>query len=321
MLLPRFAAVRVALSITLSALPITLSALTFVPLACLASPEEQTGQPRPQSLRIERASSPSSKEKSLLHQASALYHQGDRGTAERLFKQVLTLDPGNADANFSLGAIAEQRGELAAALCYYQAALAANPSDKEAIEAVESLQAKMHWQNMAPAEKPGSEGSTKLAGHVDTLAVGADTDLQRGLVARDAGRTDEALAFLQKALQQNPHELQAMIAMAEIYSRSGQHVPALACYQMALREQSSNPRLKAAVELESNKSGLPGSAQQPSADPGRTHFTANLPVQQKARRSTGRTLVNICGGVLQVAACVGICNPSRHLYQLWNPRF
>jgi tetratricopeptide (TPR) repeat protein len=311
MLLPR-SAVRVALSITLSTLPLAS-------VACFASPENQPRRSQPQSQKTESLSASHSNEKDLLRQAAAVYHQGDRTAAERLLKKVLSLDPNNADANFSLGAIAEERGDLAGALSYYQAAHTANSADREAAEAISSIQDKLHRQSLSSANRGNSEPSTPLSGHVDTLAAGVETDFQRGIAAKDAGRTDEAMAFFQRALQQNPHELQAMIAMGEIYSRRGQHVPALACYQMSLKENSSDPRLKAAVELEANSSGLSGSVQEQAATRQKTQFAANIPEQPKGRRSTSRALVGLCSGVLQVAACVGVCHPSRHLYYLWHP--
>lgn len=257
-------------------------------------------------------------EKELLAQAMRLHNQGDKNGAERLFKQVLSVNSRNADASFSLGAIAEENGDLYGALGYYRSALAANSSDKEAVEAIASVQQKLQPFRI-DIRNHGVQPAAPLAGHVDAVAAGVETDCKRGMIARNEGREDEALACFQRALQQNPHNLQAMVAMAEIYSQRGQHVPALACYQMALHQDESNAALKAAVDLENSKAGLPRPSKQHTSCKRTVGFATNVPEEPKSERAA-RALVGLCGQVLEATGVVGMCTPHRGAALLWNLR-
>lgn len=69
-----------------------------------------------------------------------LHREGRLAEAEDRFKEVLKLEPYNGDACFSLGSLAEERGDLAGALGYYSAASVANPNDREAKDAVLQVQ-------------------------------------------------------------------------------------------------------------------------------------------------------------------------------------
>ena len=77
-----------------------------------------------------------------MRQALAKYEQHDMVSAERLFNQVLLSDPSNVDANFNLGAIAEDREDFSKALNYYQAALRINPADRGVADAISSVSQK-----------------------------------------------------------------------------------------------------------------------------------------------------------------------------------
>ena len=76
----------------------------------------------------------------LLKQGMAAHRSGNHQFAEDRFKRALALDPGNADAFFNLGALAETRGDLLGALTNYRAALGINPLDRQLQDAVHSLE-------------------------------------------------------------------------------------------------------------------------------------------------------------------------------------
>lgn len=82
----------------------------------------------------------------VLVQGIKLHQNGNLSDAEQKFKQVLKLDPYNADACFSLGSLAEGKGDLAGALGYYSAAAVANPNDREARDAVLQVQERIAQQ-------------------------------------------------------------------------------------------------------------------------------------------------------------------------------
>jgi tetratricopeptide (TPR) repeat protein len=76
----------------------------------------------------------------LLKQGMAAHRAGNHQVAEDKFKQVLSMEPRNADAFFNLGALAETRGDLIGALTHYRAALGINPLDRQLQEAVRSIE-------------------------------------------------------------------------------------------------------------------------------------------------------------------------------------
>lgn len=80
---------------------------------------------------------------SQLEQAIRLHQDGKVVEAETSLQQILQNHPGNADACFSLGAIAETKGDLTKALDYYTSAMQANPTDEEARIAVAEISRKI----------------------------------------------------------------------------------------------------------------------------------------------------------------------------------
>ena len=62
----------------------------------------------------------------LLHQAVTHHQAGNLADAEKLYRAILTKQPGHPDANHNLGVLVIGSGRAAAALPYFQAALQAN---------------------------------------------------------------------------------------------------------------------------------------------------------------------------------------------------
>lgn len=89
---------------------------------------------------------------SQLEQAIRLHQDGKVFEAESSLQQVLQKNPGNADACFSLGAIAEAKGDLTRALDYYTSAMQTNPSDDEARIAVAEISRKIKESHAASAQ-------------------------------------------------------------------------------------------------------------------------------------------------------------------------
>lgn len=78
--------------------------------------------------------------RNLLEQGIAAHRAGNVSKAESFFKQVLNQNHGDVNANFSLGTIAEQKGDLESALGYYRASLAVQPNDREFQRAVAEVE-------------------------------------------------------------------------------------------------------------------------------------------------------------------------------------
>ena len=96
--------------------------------------------------KIERAANASQEKdqsSNSLEAAVKLHHDGKILQAEESLRKILEDNPRSADAFFSLGAIAESRGDFKAALDYYTSAMQANPGDIESREAVAEMSRKI----------------------------------------------------------------------------------------------------------------------------------------------------------------------------------
>ncbi|MDP7625533.1 MAG: tetratricopeptide repeat protein, partial [Rhodospirillales bacterium] len=62
-----------------------------------------------------------------LEKGLELHQQGKLDEAAAIYQEVLTADPGNADALHFLGLIAQQRGDLSTAIEQIEAAIAVEP--------------------------------------------------------------------------------------------------------------------------------------------------------------------------------------------------
>ena len=65
-----------------------------------------------------------------LEKGLELHQQGKLDEAAAIYQEVLTADPGNADALHFLGLIAQQRGDLSTAIEQIEAAIAVERSDR-----------------------------------------------------------------------------------------------------------------------------------------------------------------------------------------------
>ncbi len=89
-----------------------------------------------------------SEARELVRQGMQMHAAGQNDAAERSFKHALSLDPKCADAYYNLGAMAEERGDLTAALNNYHSGLKLQPQDNELKEAVSSVTEQMSHRNM-----------------------------------------------------------------------------------------------------------------------------------------------------------------------------
>lgn len=112
----------------------------------------------------------------LMERSMALAIECHRGgnypQAEELYRAVLSLDPGHADANHNLGAIAVECGQFLASVPFFQAALQANPKERQ------------YWVSLVDALIQAGEAA--LAGGVleDALRAGLAGDAAGEMVER-----------------------------------------------------------------------------------------------------------------------------------------
>ena len=102
----------------------------------------------------------------LLHDGMDKHQAGKTDEAEKIFKDVLIASPYNAHASFNLGAISEERGDLAAALGHYRTALIADPNDTEVQQAVAQIEEEISKRQDGPIRNPLQATTTASNGHV-----------------------------------------------------------------------------------------------------------------------------------------------------------
>lgn len=180
-----------------------------------------------------------------LEEAVSLHSQGKVSQAEKSLRQILEISPGNADAYFSLGAIAETRGDLQAALDFYTSAAQANPNDSEATEAAAELSRKItaaraeqfvNPLNPAPSYTMSAENPRVLQGSALDISVNGATQSQSPFYgnARNQGRRGASLGVSQTsppAFRAQPStgstiaRTLARAALTTALSGSGLHCP------------------------------------------------------------------------------------------------
>ncbi|HVY11045.1 MAG TPA: tetratricopeptide repeat protein [Mycobacteriales bacterium] len=124
----------------------------------------------------------------------AAQQRGDLTTAERLYQQVLDIQPGNVYAHYNLGVIAQQADKTAAALGEYDAALKSKPGYVPALfnEAV-------IYQTTSP-----TKALTIYRRILALQPVSPTAQFNLGLLEARLGMTKQADADLSKAVRQDP---------------------------------------------------------------------------------------------------------------------
>ena len=147
--------------------------------------------------------------KDLLKQAIISFTQGDLASADRQFQQVLSLDPSNVDANYNLGAMAEEHGDLNAALQYYRQASAAAPEDNDIKNAASSVERKLRKQQGQTASS-----STSDANQLNDLA-------KKAAAAFKSGNYDGAISDLQLIADQEQGDASVQYGLAVAWRGKG----------------------------------------------------------------------------------------------------
>lgn len=156
----------------------------------------------------------------LLRQAIAQHASGKAALAESTFKKILTMDPNNGDAHFSLGAIYEEKGDLIGAARHYGMAWRANPGDPEIQQAVTAVENKIRdqqqVQDKARQEQQRIAQQEQQRSDLKRLSDRAAQEYRKG-------NYDSAIRDLQIVLQQAPRDPDVNYAMAQAYRGKGNY--------------------------------------------------------------------------------------------------
>lgn len=222
-----------------TAISLALTAMLFLPMSALATtpksskPEylpplpaalDPSGfapapKPAPQAVSpatnytdepADAVSSAPDRTKDLLRQALDAHNQNDIAGAERIFKQVLAIDPRNADANFNLGAMYEDKGDLNGALRFYKSAAAASPSDKDIQDALNGVNDKIRQQRVAQDTQSQVEHKLQLKQIAQDAAA-----------AYKAGKYDQAIQSLNRIAADEPNDPNVQYGLGQAYRGKG----------------------------------------------------------------------------------------------------
>lgn len=203
-------------------------------------------------------------------QAIALHQQGRKAEAERLYRQILTIDPRVFPALYLLGVLRLEQGDNAEAATFIGRALALDAGDPAAWmqyglalqgearfgEAVEAQTRALALRPGWPAAHMGRGGALRALGRHEAAledyeavltadARSADAWNGRGALLRSMGRIDEALDSLNQALAHEPAFAEALQNRGLLLWDEKKDLPAaLADLEKAVAIEPSRPALK-----------------------------------------------------------------------------
>jgi predicted O-linked N-acetylglucosamine transferase (SPINDLY family) len=203
-----------------------------------------------------------------LQQALQFQRAGQLAEAEALYRQILSIQPDNADALHRLGLIAYRNSRFDAALELINQALAIRPAADDycnlglVLSALgrfsESVQASQKslsldplayeaWYNMGNALRDLGQAGEAIAAYQRALSLRPDHSgslANMGSVLRTLGRLDEAAAVLRRAIQLSPRNFQAHNNLGNALRDAGQLDAAVACLEQALSLRPEDARAR-----------------------------------------------------------------------------
>ena len=210
---------------------------------------------------VRRRSRPGTRRASpALEAAFARHRAGDLAGAERAYRRVLVLDPGNAPALSHLAAFAHRRGDLESARALLERAVGSEPGDASVRSNLGHLlqalgrgsEALSHYREalrLEPAHRSARYNLGKALQGLGEFAAaeecfealcaiaaddaGAWTAL--GLARQDAGKSEQAAESLRRALAIDPRHAEAHNGLGTLHLERGAFAEAQAAFEAALR--------------------------------------------------------------------------------------
>ncbi|HVZ27775.1 MAG TPA: tetratricopeptide repeat protein [Rhizomicrobium sp.] len=263
----------------------------------------------------------------LLHCALALHREERFEEAERLYRRMLDIAPGDFNARHLLGVARHQRGchqealeliggalkakaDSSPALAHYSLVLQALGRREEALTSLEkalslapgsadllSRRGNLLWQMSRGAEALASyEAALKLQPrHVDALN-------NRGVLLESLGRHSEALDSLDQALAVMPDHAEALSNRGNVLRRLKRSEEALESYDRAIRSQPSHAEAwsnRGAVlwELKDMAGALASLERAAALKPGHAEILLNRGIVLREHRRLGEALASLDAAV------------------------
>ena len=221
----------------------------------------------------------------ILDSAVGLHRSGRGAEAEALYRQVLELEPANADALHLSGVIAHQAGRHAEAAALIAKAIKKAPRnpafhlnlanacqalghpDKAAAAIKEAVKLDPGWaeaHNSLGVIRAGQERLARAVQHFNkAIALKpdyADAHNNLGIALAKLGKLEEALGAHEKALAIEPENVEILNAMGTALRDTGQYEDAICHYQRALALHPGHPEALNNMGVALNDLGRAGEA-------------------------------------------------------------
>jgi tetratricopeptide (TPR) repeat protein len=182
-----------------------------------------------------------------LQQAVACHQANDFEGAEKLYRDILRMQPNHAEANHNLGVLSLQNNQAIASLPYFTVALDADPANGRYwlsyIDALcEAEQLDDARQILALAQQHGLSGADvdKLAMQLSPATAPTNTqpdqqEINTLVTHFNQGQLTEALALAQTLSTRYPNHDAGWKALGVAYQQMGRHADALAPMQRATK--------------------------------------------------------------------------------------
>lgn len=200
--------------------------------------------------------------KDLLRQAISQYGSGNAAEAEKTFNLVLKMDKDNADAHFSLGAIAESRGDLDAASGHYRVAQRSNPEDADVQKAVVAVENKIRDRKSSQRRQQEEQ---QLVAQQERQRAQLKKLSEDAAAAYRSGNYDLAVRNLEQVAQQAPNDPDVKYALAQAYRGKGDLNRAREYIDRAVAQDPNNQMYRSVQGgINQDASGQPATANNPA---------------------------------------------------------
>ena len=195
----------------------------------------------------------------LLREGVSAGNRGEFSAAETIFRQIINIDPNNADAYYNLGLAQYHQGKLDKAIANYQQAIELDPNYAKAYnglgvalyyqgkleEAITNYQQSIEldpnyakaYYNLGNALGKQGKLEEEIANYqkaieLDPIYAGAYNGL--GIALSKQGKSEEAIASYEKAIELDPNYAGAYYNLGNALGKQGKLESAITNYRQAL---------------------------------------------------------------------------------------
>ncbi|WP_333183646.1 tetratricopeptide repeat protein [Microcoleus sp. B3-D7] len=195
------------------------------------------------------------------------HHQAGRLLeAEKLYRQIIEIQPESANVLCLLGIAARQQGKIAEAIDFYEQAIAQNPDFVEAhlnkanvlLDVGQYQRAIASYEQVIKIQPNSALAYNNLGwvkqqlGEIDAAILYYQTALQLdpnlpetahnlGHLFKQKKQLNEAITYYVQALKINPNLIYSLMGLGTVLQQQGKFAEAFNCYQQAVKLEPTNP--------------------------------------------------------------------------------